>query len=342
MINFQPQFVNVLTSLFDAPAVIVPHDSPFDAAAEVGGHTLLAHFKSDATAPRIRAGIHQVKRYSNVAFSGQIPLLVVPFMTERGKQHCKAENVSWMDLSGNASIRGMDLIVRTSGQSNQFKKRGRPRNPFALKSSRVVRLMLANPDRSFRQHELAEAANISAVLTSHAVSGLIHDGFLERLQDRSVRLIEPDQLLAAWKKAYSLDGHTVLRGHTSAGSGRAGTEQLWSILWQHGVEHAFTGLSAAWMIAPMSMYRISSVYLKEQPSPELLSALRFEEESRGANTWLIIPNDDGVFWGTKEYESMPVVSPLQVLLDLKDHPERSEEAAEEIQKKFFPWADQKL
>ena len=48
-----------------------------------------------------------------------------------------------------------------------------------------------------------------------------------------------------------------------------------------------------------------------------------------------MPNDEGVFQGAVEREGIPCVHPVQVYLDLKDHPERSAEAAEALRKKLL-------
>jgi hypothetical protein len=58
-------------------------------------------------------------------------------------------------------------------------------------------------------------------------------------------------------------------------------------------------------------------------SPGLLDALGVLRETRGANVWLVAPNDDAVFWGVRTQAGMVCAHPLQVYLDLKAHPERS-------------------
>ena len=47
----------------------------------------------------------------------------------------------------------------------------------------------------------------------------------------------------------------------------------------------------------------------------------------GANVTLIKPYDEGVFFGTRKLEGAPVVSPVQIYLDLIQNKGRGEEAA---------------
>ena len=72
------------------------------------------------------------------------------------------------------------------------------------------------------------------------------------------------------------------------------------------------------------------MYLSRPPSLGLKKDLGFREESRGANTWLVVPNDEGVFDGAEVLEGINCVHPVQAYLDLKDHPERASEAAAEL------------
>jgi hypothetical protein len=75
-------------------------------------------------------------------------------------------------------------------------------------------------------------------------------------------------------------------------------------------------------------------YVAHLPSAEAQQAMGFREESRGENVWLVVPNDEGVFHGAVEREGIRCAHPVQVYLDLKDHPERSAEAAEQLRHKF--------
>jgi hypothetical protein len=48
-----------------------------------------------------------------------------------------------------------------------------------------------------------------------------------------------------------------------------------------------------------------------------------------------VPNDEGVFDGAKFVDGIRCVHPVQAYLDLKDHPERSTEAAAELRRKIL-------
>ena len=67
--------------------------------------------------------------------------------------------------------------------------------------------------------------------------------------------------------------------------------------------------------------------------PELLlERAELKEVPSGANVSLMIPYDDGVFYGAREVEALRVVCPVQLYLDLKGYKGRGEEAAEAVWK----------
>ena len=91
-----------------------------------------------------------------------------------------------------------------------------------------------------------------------------------------------------------------------------------------------TGLAAAWFYTRHASFRLASVYLASPAGRDVLDAIGTYEDERGANTWLLMPNDAGVFWESRIIDGVPCVHPLQAYLDLKAHPERAAEAAQEL------------
>jgi len=137
---------------------------------------------------------------------------------------------------------------------------------------------------------------------------------------------------------YQFTRHTLLQGHIAARSGDALLRFVGDTLSEHGVEHAATGLAAAWALTHFASFRIATVYLPADPSPDLVERLGFREDPRGSNLWLVVPNDSGVFQGAVEKDGIRCVHPAQVYLDLKEHPERSAEAADRLRAELVTWS----
>ena len=101
------------------------------------------------------------------------------------------------------------------------------------------------------------------------------------------------------------------------------------------MDYAATGLAGAWLLNQFAGFRLVVFYVGQMPSSEARQEMGFHEQQRGENVWLVVPNDEGVFHDAAEREGIRCVHPVQVYLDLKSHPERSEEAAEQLRRKLL-------
>jgi len=101
---------------------------------------------------------------------------------------------------------------------------------------------------------------------------------------------------------------------------------------QDKMKYAATGLAGAWLQSGFAGFRLVTLYVAELPSDAQRERMGFHEIERGENVWLVQPADSGVFQGVEFRESIACVHPVQVYLDLKNQPERSVEAAQELRK----------
>ncbi len=300
-----------------------------DAIVKIGGNTFLIEYKASGKVNFVAPAIERI-REARKADRSDVWLLVVPFMHEAGRTRCELAEVSWLDLSGNAEISGPGLRISVRGHPNAFRGPGRPSDLFAPRSSRVARVLLYQFGHTLSQRQLATETGLSEGYVSRIVRGLQMDGLVERALDGRVKAKEPSLLLDAWLEAYTFKQHSITAGHIPARSGQSLVDSLSRLLADAGVEYAHTGLGAAWLYSHFASFRLATVYVREELPQTLLSSLGFTPTDIGANTWLTIPKDDAVFWGKRELAGVPCVHPIQVMLDLKDHPERSAEAAADL------------
>ncbi|TXD41279.1 hypothetical protein FRC96_04655 [Lujinxingia vulgaris] len=304
--------------------------------AEAAGFRFDIIWKTSASLPSVASGIDHLKRMAYLLPMDVIPLLVVPYMTSTGAQRCEDERIPWLDLSGNAHIIAPKLRLHVEGKSNQFTRRGRPPNVFAPKSSRITRHVLRFPERTFLQKEIAEATGLSEGYTSRVVSRLESLRLLHRDEAGAVGASDPALLLDSWLENYRFDKHRIRRGTVAARSGPELMERVAEIFHARKIDYALTGLSGAWLVDGFANFRTATFYLRAPLGADDEKALRFHEGQRGANLWLVTPNDEGVFQGAKTRNGFEHVHPIQMVLDLKDHPERSAEAAEHLRQTLFP------
>lgn len=308
-----------------------------DAVIHTPGRRFVVEVKRSASAASVLGAIEQLQRLTAGAEDGVIPLVVVPYMGEVGRSLCAERGIAWLDLSGNAVIVAPGLHVRVEGQPNRFKRRGRPRSAFAPKSSRIARWLLMHPEKTLTQRELAEATGVDEGFTSRIVAALEKDDLVRRDKAGRVAVRDPDALLEAWRADYDFAKHDIIVGHIPARSGDEVLRELCRALEAAAVEHAATGLAGAWVLTHFVGFRLVTVFVRAMPPTELLGGLGFREEPRGANVWLVVPRDEGVFQGAETRNGVRCAHPVQVYLDLRGHPERAAEAAEKVRSEYLNW-----
>jgi hypothetical protein len=303
-----------------------------------GGEWYAAEFKAAANTEQISSALRQ---FSVPSERQSVPLLVVPYMGDAGRELCRAAGIAWLDLSGNAEIETPSLRIRILGKPNKYKRSGQPQSLFAPRSARAARVFLLDAGRVWMQTEIARVTGLSAGYLSRLLPRYEAAGFIQSEPvGRSLRyrVTNPDALLDAWYADYDFGHHTILRGHLASRGGPELLRELASALTCKEVEYAATGLAGAWMWEPFAAFRMVTLYLSAWPDKDLLARIGFHEGTRGSNTWLVVPDDAGVFTGAVERDGIHCVSPVQAYLDLKGQPERAEEAAAELRRVHLAWS----
>jgi hypothetical protein len=306
-----------------------------DAIVEIAGNTFVIEWKGSSTVARVADAARQARQYAAKVGKRALPVVAVPYMGPAGRAQCEQAGVGWFDLSGNAHLAGPGLRVKVEGQPNRYKGPGRPASAFAPKSSRIARWLLMHPKQPLSQRELASATKMDEGFTSRIVAKLEQDELIARDPDGRIRPRDPSLLLDAWAEVYSFAKHRILRGHVAARTSETQLRSMSEVLGKKRQTYAATGLAAAWLLNRFASFRIVTIYLASAPEAPLLELLGFREAETGANTWLVVPNDEGVFQGAKVQDGVRCVHPIQAYLDLEGHPERAKEAAERLRERLF-------
>ena len=308
----------------------------FDFLLQVGPFDFVVDMRPSGATEAIAAAIERRELFKKSSRNADkfIPIVAVPYMGEVGKLLCEKASIGWIDLSGNAHLSAPGMLVHIEGRPNLFKQTGRPSDVFAPKSSRITRYLLIHWYSGFSIRGLAEVTGMDPGFTSRIVTRLESQGFISRHHE-TIHVRDPGLLLDAWRAKYEFFKHHVIRGHVAVRTGEELVRELAKKLADAGVDYAATGLSAAWLRAHFAGFRLATFYLGGVPGEDFLRDLGFREDPSGANVWLVIPNDDGVFEGSGPVEDIQSVHPIQLYMDLKDHPERSAEAAEQLRSRLF-------
>ena len=336
------QAVERLAEILEVPGL--PEEAEFqfrtgehgvwDAVLWVRGHCFVLEWKRSGSVGAVADAIRFL-RVARGSFAHEVtPLLAVPYMGQAAQELCAQAEVAWLDLSGNARIIVPGIFYQNLGNPNRFRRPGRPDSAFGTRGSRVARLLLMEPSGPVTQRDIAIRAGLNEGHVSRVVRKLLASGLVERGQD-GIRVVDRGTLLDAWREDYRFDRHDVVHGHVAAAEGRSLIHSIARALDGAGALYAATALPAAWMWTRHAGFRLSTVYLDRPPSASVREGFGFRGEARGANTWLVVPNDDAVFLGAEPVDGIRCVHPVQAYLDLKDHPERAAEAATELRRRLL-------
>ena len=261
-----------------------------------------------------------------------VQVICTPYISERAAELCRNENIGYIDRVGNCRISAPGLLVHVSGMPNRPDADRSQIDVFSHKSSRIVRALLSEPTRGWQVQQLAAGAGVSLGLASRVKSALIEDAYLEE-RDKRVYLRDAVRLLQDWAAhdrppvvpmmLFSLLRPTEIE------------RELVGWCRDNGFACAVTLLSAAWQYSPVVRFNSLVAYVDERAvvGPNragLLRRIDAREVDSGANCTLWPTHDRAVFTDSREIEGVPVVSPLQLYLDLKTLPGRGGEAADEI------------
>jgi DNA-binding IclR family transcriptional regulator len=254
-------------------------------------------------------------------------VIVAPYITPRAAQICIDEEIGFVDFSGNCRLCFQQVFVERSGRSNPSIKRRDLRSLYSPKASRILRVLLLEPRRAWRVQSLAQQAGVSLGLVSNVKKLLVDREWIETTPD-GVRLAQPGPLLEEWAQRYSVrQNHT--RDCYSLRNIAEIEASLAELCRRRGYSCALTGHSGAARLVSAVRYQRVMVYVGGEPR-SLYSPLQLKEVASGANVSLLLPYDDGVFHGSQTFEDVPVVSPVQLYLDLRSLRGRGEEAAQRL------------
>ena len=275
------------------------------------------------------------------------PVFIAPYISPAAAAICDQYQVGYLDLAGNCRLAFDQVYIRRERFPNQSVQKRDLRSLYSPKAERVLRVLLGAGKRSWRMQELANEANVSLGQVAN-VKKLLADrewiqqvGTLQAMRGASAadyqekigfRLRSLDEavlpMLREWSQNYRIERSAASEYDSLKPIPQTEAELLASSR-RTKAKLAFSGFSGAVRFAPAVRYQRVTAYVLGD-LPELSDQLGLKPVSSGANVTLVEPYDEGVFYGTREVEGAPIVSPVQLYLDLAQTKGRGEEAASAI------------
>jgi hypothetical protein len=255
------------------------------------------------------------------------PVFIAPYISPAAAAICDDYQVGYFDFAGNCRLAFDRVYIRREGFPNPSVQKRDLRSLYSPKAERVLRVLLAAGKRNWRMQELADEAEVSLGQAANVKKLLLDREWLETDPD-GLRLRSLDDavlpLLTEWAGNYRMERSTASEYYSLKP-----IPQTEADLAKAKVRLAFTGFSGAVRFAPAVRYQRVTAYVLGGRAA-LAQRIGLKAVPSGGNVTLIEPYDEGVFYGTRKVEGAPVVSPVQLYLDLIQTKGRGEEAASAI------------
>lgn len=258
-------------------------------------------------------------------------LVVAPTLSKRAREELRAHHVNHADLRGNIWIHEPGFYVNVEGDlPSRHVRAGPGPSPFSKKASLVPRTLLELPEQHWGVREMSAETGLAVGYASEVLREMARRGYVVE-RDGGYGLGDAVRLLQDWSEAYSW-GKNEIHSFVAA----FGKEELIRLIAKElepaGDRYALTLLTGSDFVAPHVQHNQVHVYVEESARDRILDFARdrlYAEPVRsGGNLHLLVPYyREAVFHGSRSVEGVPVVSNVQLFLDLVRYPVRGEEAA---------------
>ena len=261
-------------------------------------------------------------------------IFCAPYISSESSEICRCNNVGYFDFSGNCHLSFDNIFVEKSGNANQFSEKREMRTIFSTRATRILRVILNDPLKKRITTELASEARVSAGLVANIRKLLRNKEFIQEYEDGGFSLIKPDKLLAEWTENYSFRDNKIYE-YYSLDDAMDAEKKLVKMFERKQINYALTGFSGSLRLAPAVIGQNKTMAYISRLEEKLMTEMNLKKVDSGGNVFLVIPYDEGVFYGNIEKDGFNVVSPIQLYLDLKSNRGRGEEAAEFLLKQVI-------
>jgi len=274
--------------------------------------------------PRALRGAIQQLQTALTKRPRQYGVLAAPYVGPRGRAACRDAGVGYLDLAGNCRLVFDQVFIERLGAPNPRVERRPLRSIFAPRASRVLRVLFSEPRRAWQVQELARQARVSLGLAFKVKQRLL-DLEYAREAEAGIQLTRPEDLLRDWATA-GLPRQWEQLDCYAPGEPAEVEAALGATCRARTLRFAFTLFSGAARVAPFARYTRSAAYV-DGDLAAVAGGLGWKPVPSGANVTLLGAPDEGVWYGLQQMGEEPVVSDVQLYLDLAGTKGRADEAA---------------
>lgn len=285
---------------------------------------LLVEVKNNGQPRYVREAVNQLLRYKS-HYQDAYGIFIAPYISPQSEDICRQADIGFVDFAGNCFLFFQEVFIHKTGNPNPFTEKRYLRSLYSPKAGRILRVLLTSPSKVWKVEELAGEAGVSLGHVAN-IKKLLGDR--EWVDDFAVgfSLRNPEILLKEWSENYSFRKNQVHQFYTLDRLIDF-EHRLGEVCNQESIRYGLTGFSGAARHAPAVRYQRAMAYINGDMD-RLILLLGLKPVQTGANVSLLIPYDEGVYYGSQEVDGISVIHPIQIYLDLKGISGRGEEAAD--------------
>ena len=146
------------------PDAVVDGNCRADLLVDVGlsdrKQRLVVEVKTNGQPRVIRDMVNQLARFRQ-HMPDAYGVVVAPYISPEGAAICAREGIGYVDLAGNCRLTFGQVYIRRDGNPNPFARKRDLRTLYSPKAARVLRVLLADPNRFWKVQDLATEASVS-------------------------------------------------------------------------------------------------------------------------------------------------------------------------------------
>lgn len=251
--------------------------------------------------------------------SAQAPLLIVaPWLSQRTREVLTANNINYLDITGNAFLRLESPAVYIRAEGATRNPTPDSRSPASLRGDKAARLvrLLADVRPPYGVGEIAQAASLTPGYVSRLLNGLDREAIIDRGPRGVVEDVDVAALLRAWAGSYDAFKPEL----TTTWLAPTGAAATVAALPNAAPDAAVTGSFAAVRWAPTAAPTLLVAYTRDVE--QTATSLGLLPADEGANVILLHPFDEVAFARSAVADGVTYAAPSQVAADCLRGPGR--------------------
>lgn len=270
----------------------------------------------------------------------RVPLLVAPYIGAKQAKILADEGISWIDLSGNMSVRVSNrLYIERTGKPNRFPDTAPIKKIFQGTSSLVSRALLLKPEGFTSLYEMVNFINDrNAKITLSTVSKVLkslEEDLLINKGESLISVADPDKLLERLAQGYQ--NSTERKRRNSYRFVIENIQQLSPGLVGESKDYLAFGFYAA-QIKGLAVTDKMTIFVKDieqfrRKAEEKLVSITADEEF--GNVIITETNDPGVWFNPDWRLIDSVVDDIELYLEMISDTPRGPKIAEQLKRRIL-------